>query len=835
MTTTAAHGDGRETATATTAAASTSLQQLLRKMLPPGAPFLDEDHLDYSFAVDYDVVSFSPLSAVSAATTAAIPKLAVSANSRFRRNESVLHSTTSNGSSSYCTIDDSETTSNSNSNFNSNSLFSVDLRSDHSEHRRNEIRQNPNDNVDEKRLNVVTFRSDGEDVDENEEEEDEDEDESRCSSARDEEEVVVSSIVSGERRVWKQRGPCSRCNKGNRLNRREICIVCDAKYCKNCVLKAMGSMPEGRKCVNCIGKAVDESKRVYLGKFSRILWKVCSDLEVKQIIKAEKECSANQLRPEQIIVNGRQLVMEELVELFGCLLPPRNLKPGRYWYDKDSGFWGKVGEKPDRIISSKLNVGGKLQADASNGNTKVFINGREITKVERRVLKASTRALCSLLSLPVPHGKIDDSRNDATTNSGGLVPDYLEQKKIYKLLLFGLEGSGTSTIFKQVKHVYGSMYTPEELQNIKLKIQSKLYKYLGVLLEGREKFEDEALVKEKDIEYGATDPEFHPGNMSVDGRSHCIYSINPRLKKHADWLLQIMATGDMDAFFPAATREYSPLVEELWKDPAIQETYKRKEELNFLPDTTKYFLDRVIEISSNDYEPSEKDVLYAEGVTQSNGLASVEFLLDSRSPLSIAYSENYEHPPPLTKYQLIRIKSSGLQDGFKWLEMFEDVRAVIYCVALSDYDVLWENGIDSLSNKMLASKQMFESFLKHPSLRDIPFVLLLNKYDVFEEKISRVPLTTCNWFQDFCPVNPQGSSQSLAQQAYYYVAVKFKELYADIKGQKLYVWPTKALERSSVDEAFKFVHEVFKWDDVKEEHIYGLNGDESFYSTELSS
>ncbi|MCO5606659.1 hypothetical protein L7F22_060847 [Adiantum nelumboides] len=273
---------------------------------------------------------------------------------------------------------------------------------------------------------------------------------------------------------------------------------------------------------------------------------------------------------------------------------------------------------------------------------------------------ATTRFLYTLCALPTPSSSRLRARQAIISSRS--VPAYLEQKKLYKLLLLGHEGSGTSTIFKQAKFLYKDMgFSHEELQSVKLMIQSNIYKYISLLLEGRERFEDEeeALQDQKDDLENSLSP-YHTADTSdaepslpaspgsgepgerYAGRTKNPYTINARLKHQADWILEIMANGHLDAYFPAATREYAPFVSEMWKDPAIQATYKRKSELHMLPDVADYFLERVADISSNDYEPTDRDILYAEGVTQGFGLAELEFSLEERSPISETYNENYD-------------------------------------------------------------------------------------------------------------------------------------------------------------------------------------------------
>lgn len=83
-----------------------------------------------------------------------------------------------------------------------------------------------------------------------------------------------------------------------------------------------------------------------------------------------------------------------------------------------------------------------------------------------------------------------------------------------------------------------------------------------------------------------------PGNTDGnDGKT--IFSVCPRLKAFSDWLLKVMVSGNLEVIFPAATREYAPLVEELWNNSAIKATYNRRSELELLPSVASYFLERV--------------------------------------------------------------------------------------------------------------------------------------------------------------------------------------------------------------------------------------------------
>merc|ERR1711893_494865 len=77
----------------------------------------------------------------------------------------------------------------------------------------------------------------------------------------------------------------------------------------------------------------------------------------------------------------------------------------------------------------------------------------------------------------------------------------------------------------------------------------------------------------------------------------------------------------------------------------------------------------------------------------------------------------------------------------KWIHCFDDVTAIIFCTALSAYDLVLAE--DEEVNRMHESMKLFDSICNNKWFTETSIILFLNKKDLFEEKIAHSPLTIC--------------------------------------------------------------------------------------------
>ncbi len=91
-----------------------------------------------------------------------------------------------------------------------------------------------------------------------------------------------------------------------------------------------------------------------------------------------------------IFINGLELNRDQVAALAATYgySPPA----GRFWYDTLSGAWGVIGREPAGFILTGHDFG-PLPADASGGDTGVFINGRQINMVEAIAIQGTFGAV----------------------------------------------------------------------------------------------------------------------------------------------------------------------------------------------------------------------------------------------------------------------------------------------------------------------------------------------------------------------------------------------------------------------------------------------------------
>jgi len=279
-----------------------------------------------------------------------------------------------------------------------------------------------------------------------------------------------------------------------------------------------------------------------------------------------------------------------------------------------------------------------------------------------------------------PNDEGGERGNNSAHEQAPVVNAGKPREKRVKVLLLGAGEAGKSTMAKQMKIFHLRGFSEEELRLYRIQVHQNIVKNMKTLVKGAENLyiaiQNEALAR--------------------------------KLMTYDETLDDFVLTTDMAAEVKA-----------LWAtDAGIREAYKRGVEFHLL-ESAAYYFDHLDRISQPTYKPNFEDILRARRLTVD--AEEFEFVIDGYT------------------FQIVDV---GGQKGEreKWINFFQNNDAVIFFVALSEYDQkLYE---DNTTNRMLESLKLFSDVANHQWFANACIILFLNKSDVFREKIQHVPITT---------------------------------------------------------------------------------------------
>jgi len=320
-----------------------------------------------------------------------------------------------------------------------------------------------------------------------------------------------------------------------------------------------------------------------------------------------------------------------------------------------------------------------------------------------------------------------------------LKEDGVQAAKDIKLLLLGAGESGKSTIVKQMKIIHEGGFTSEDNKQYKPVVYSNTIQSLVAIIRAMGTL-----------------------NIPLGDRER---------ESDAKMVLDVIARmEDTEPF----SEELLAAMKRLWDDSGVQESLGRANEYQ-LNDSAKYFLEELDRLGAKDYDPTEQDILRTR--VKTTGIVEVHFSFKNLN------------------FKLFDVGGQR-SERKKWIHCFEDVTAIIFCVAMSEYDqVLHE---DETTNRMQESLKLFDSICNNKWFTETSIILFLNKKDLFEEKIKKSPLTIC--FPEYA-----GRQTYLEASAYIQAKFEFKN---KCNSKEVYCHQTCATDTNNIHFVFDAVTDV---------------------------
>merc|ERR1711972_1030284 len=207
----------------------------------------------------------------------------------------------------------------------------------------------------------------------------------------------------------------------------------------------------------------------------------------------------------------------------------------------------------------------------------------------------------------------------------------------------------------------------------------------------------------------------------------------------------------------------------LWVDSGVQECFSRSNEYQ-LNDSAKYFLDDLDRLGAKDYQPTEQDILRTR--VKTTGIVEVHFSFKNLN------------------FKMFDVGGQR-SERKKWIHCFENVTAIIFCVALSAYDLMLAE--DEEMNRMHESMKLFDSICNNKWFVETSIILFLNKKDLFEVKIKTSPLSVCF---------PEYKGHNCYEEAAPYIQIQFEDLNKRKDTKEIYSHFTCATDTNNIGFVF---------------------------------
>lgn len=139
----------------------------------------------------------------------------------------------------------------------------------------------------------------------------------------------------------------------------------------------------------------------------------------------------------------------------------------------------------------------------------------------------------------------------------------------------------------------------------------------------------------------------------------------------------------------------------------------------------------------------------------------------------------------------------------KWLNCFSEVSAVIFLSAINEYDMVLEE--DETTNRLVESLKLWKVLTLSLYFKTTPFILFLNKTDLFREKLQRVPLIEVFKDYEVFEKDPSVANMDEFEKSWRYIAKQYK---LQFSGSTFFSHPTCALDTDNCKKVFQAIRDT---------------------------